>query len=83
MINPSPYSSAVPNTPRVTTAPTAPVTVPIFGMTSAVKARMPPSPWLSARITSVRYLIEITMTSAQTTTDASPNTLASVTAKPE
>ncbi len=52
VIRPSPYSSAVPNTPRVTIA--APVFVmgsPRRGMTSDVNARIPPSPWLSARIT--------------------------------
>ena len=31
---------------------------------SAVSARMPPSPWLSARITMTTYLIEMTSTSA-------------------
>ncbi len=34
---------------------------------------MPPSPWLSARITSARYLIEMMMISDQNTTDATPN----------
>ena len=34
---------------------------------------MPPSPWLSARITSARYLIEMMMISAQNTTDATPS----------
>jgi hypothetical protein len=33
---------------------------------------MPPSPWLSARMTSARYLIEMTITSAQKTIDATP-----------
>jgi len=30
---------------------------------SAVSARMPPSPWLSARMTIAMYLIEMTSTS--------------------
>ena len=51
------------------------------GMTSAVRARMPPSPWLSARITSGRYLIEMMMISAQNTSEATPSALASVTAR--
>ena len=33
---------------------------------------MPPSPWLSARITVARYLRQMTMTSAQNATDAAP-----------
>ena len=32
---------------------------PRVGISSAVNARMPPSPWLSARMTSSRYLIEM------------------------
>ena len=46
-----------------------------LGMTSAVRARMPPSPWLSARITSIRYLIEMMMISDQNTSEATPNAL--------
>ena len=33
---------------------------------------MPPSPWLSARITNERYLIEMITISAQNTIDATP-----------
>ena len=39
-----------------------PVGRPRFGSSSAVRARMPPSPWLSARITNARYLIEMMTT---------------------
>ena len=40
---------------------------------------MPPSPWLSARITSARYLIEMMMISAQKAIDATPSALVSMT----
>ena len=50
------------------------------GVTSAVRARMPPSPWLSARMTNVRYLTQITSTSDQNMSDSRPSTLASMTA---
>ena len=70
-MSPSPYSSAVPNTPSVTTTAAFWVILP-RGMIIAVSAKMPPSPWLSARITNIRYLTEMIMTSAQNTTDATP-----------
>src|SRR6478735_1278840 len=50
-------------------------------MTRAVRARMPPSPWLSARITRSRYLIEMTMINAQNASDAMPSALSSVTGR--
>jgi hypothetical protein len=46
----------------------------LIGVESAVSARMPPSPWLSARITNTRYLIETTMISAQKISDSTPRT---------
>ena len=45
---------------------------------SAVSARMPPSPWLSARITMAMYLTETTMSSAQMMSDSTPSTLSCV-----
>ena len=64
----------MPNTPSVMTPAVIPLAAtPLRGITSAVRARIPPSPWLSARITSARYLIEMMMISAQNTTDATPN----------
>ena len=42
---------------------------------------MPPSPWLSARITSVRYLTEMMTTRAQNTIDATPYAFARVTSR--
>ena len=41
-------------------------------MISAVRARIPPSPWLSARITSARYLTQMITTNAQNASDATP-----------
>lgn len=84
VINPSPYSSAVPNTPRVMIA--APERLggePGSGITSAVNARIPPSPWLSARITRKRYLIEMTISNDQNTTDATPYAFAAETSSSE
>ena len=49
-----------------------PVGRPDLGNSSAVNARMPPSPWLSARITSARYLTEMITINAQNTTEATP-----------
>ena len=42
-------------------------------MISAVSARMPPSPRLSARITSAMYLTQMITTSAQNASDATPS----------
>ncbi len=81
VIRPSPYSRAVPNTPSAMMARLAPTGSPRVGINSAVSARMPPSPWLSARITSARYLTEMMTTSAQNTTEATPYALAWVTAR--
>ena len=39
---------------------------------------MPPSPWLSARITKERYLTTTTSVSDQNTSEMIPNTLAAV-----
>ncbi|CAB4574090.1 unannotated protein [freshwater metagenome] len=41
-------------------------------MTIAVRARIPPSPWLSAFMTKVRYLMEMMMTRAQKASEATP-----------
>ncbi len=59
---PSPYSIDAPNTPSSTSTGAAPATTVREGM-SEVRARMPPSPWLSARITMAMYLIEMIRTS--------------------
>ena len=47
-----------------------------------VRARMPPSPLLSARITKPTYLIVMTTTSDQKTSESTPRTFASVGATP-
>ena len=63
VIMPSPYSSAAPNRPIMTRIGCT--IFPPFDRTSATSARMPPSPWLSARITNSRYLIDTVMISDQ------------------
>ena len=50
--------------------------------TSAVNARMPPSPRLSARMISVMYFSVTTITSAQTMTDRTPSTFSGVSERP-
>lgn len=40
---------------------------------------MPPSPWLSARITNRMYFSEMTMSIAHSTSDSTPSTLSGVT----
>ena len=49
---------------------------------SAVSARIPPSPSLSARMTTVRYLTEITISSDQNTSERTPRMFSSTTAMP-
>ena len=63
VIMPSPYSIDAPKTPSRTSTGAAPVTRARGGIRE-VSARMPPSPWLSARMTSAMYLTEMTSTSA-------------------
>ena len=40
---------------------------------SDISARMPPSPWLSARITNRQYLIEMVMISSQKISESDPS----------
>ncbi len=40
---------------------------------SNISARMPPSPWLSARITNRQYLIETVMISSQKISESDPS----------
>ncbi len=69
---PSPYNNAVPNTPNETRMPALATVRPRFGITSAVSAKIPPSPLLSARMTNIRYLIEMMMTSDQKANEHTP-----------
>ncbi len=46
--------------------------------TSAISASTPPSPLLSARITKIRYLMEMSSVSAQKISDSTPITLSGV-----
>jgi hypothetical protein len=51
-------------------------------MIRAVRARIPPSPSLSARITNAMYLIEITIISDQKINETIPSTFAIDTSSP-
>jgi hypothetical protein len=44
------------------------------GLTNASRARMPPSPWLSARMIRIAYLMEMTMINDQKISDTTPST---------
>ncbi len=73
---PSPYSSPAPI--RISTA--GRVAFPLADLrrksgSRASRASTPPSPWLSARMMNVRYLIVTTRVSAQKTSDATPSTV--------
>jgi hypothetical protein len=72
VIMPSPYSSAAPNRPMAIIRPTRQPARSTPLVTSDMSARMPPSSWLSARITKMQYLIEMVSRIAQTTSDSSP-----------
>ena len=92
VIMPSPYSSAAPNRPSMTSiigcARRQVVRVDAVGRlvgrwprrrgraTSAISASTPPSPSLSARMTKSRYLTETTSVSDQKTSDRMPKMFA-------
>jgi len=44
------------------------------GLTKASNARMPPSPWLSARMINIAYLMDMTMIKDQKISDTTPST---------
>ena len=72
VMTPSPYRRAVPKTPSATRTPARATRRCSRGRTRAVRARMPPSPLLSARITKNRYLTEMMMTSDQNAREQMP-----------
>jgi hypothetical protein len=78
----SPYRREAPKSPSSTSTQWRRRACSEAGVTSAVRAIIPPSPQLSARITKARYLIEMTRISAQKISDSSPSTLAAVGATP-
>lgn len=49
---------------------------------SAVSARMPPSPWLSARMMKMTYFTVTVMISAQKISDSTPRMTSGVSGKP-
>jgi hypothetical protein len=89
VMTPSPYSSAAPKSPSTTRAAravgplrAAEASSCVRGVTRARSARMPPSPWLSARRMKVMYFTTITSTSDHTMSDRMPSTLATVGSTP-
>ena len=76
VITPSPYSSAAPKMPSMIRMERFLASAP--GRTSASRARIPPSPRLSARSTSAMYLKETTKLSDQNTSDSTPRTFSGV-----
>ena len=73
---PSPYSSPAPI--RISTAGRVALPLAVLRRksgSSASRARMPPSPWLSARMMNVRYLMVTTSVNAQKTREAIPRTV--------
>ena len=78
VMTPSPHSNAAPNRPSITsTAPRPDCRNPLLA--SAISARMPPSPLLSARRTYNVYLIEMMIVRDQKINDNTPSTLLGVT----
>ena len=83
VITPSPYSSAAPNRPaQVSNVVRDSSRLPKCGPTSASRARIPPSPWLSARITSMAYFRVTTISSDQTSSDRLPSSTSWLAAPP-
>jgi hypothetical protein len=71
-MTPSPMSREVPKRPRRMSAQRPPRRIALTGVTSEVRARVPPSPRLSARSMKRRYFAQITRTSAQKTRERTP-----------
>ena len=57
------------------TANTLPQPLKLLAPTRDISARMPPSPWLSARMTNRQYFIEIVMIRVQTINERTPSAL--------
>ena len=77
VIMPSPYNSPAPNITSNAGHGSRPDRCARSGR-SASNAKMPPSPWLLARMITVRYLSDTTSMSAQITSDRTPSTFSGV-----
>ena len=77
VITPSPKNSAAPNSPAHMIQRLRPRAA--ARNASTIKARMPPSPRLSARISTRTYLMVTTSISAQAINDSTPKTRRSLT----
>ena len=73
-------SSAAPTRPRKMNSGLVTDSLRVRPTTSAISARMPPSPRLSARRMKATYSMEMTRMRTQKITDRTPRTLASSTA---
>ncbi len=78
-MTPSPYSNAAPNSPMDTSAQLCRARPEV---TSDISARMPPSPWLSARITKKQYFSDTISSSDQMISDSNPSAAAASTFPP-
>ncbi len=77
VMTPSPYRSAAPKSPSRSSAD-RPFFEMSFWPTSAISARIPPCPRLSARMTNSRYLNVTTKVIAQKTRERTPSTFSGV-----
>ena len=78
VMTPSPYSSAAPITPSRTSSGSRSPMATLPAATKDSSAKMPPSPSLSARSTSVTYFSDTIAISAQRMSDTMPVTSAAV-----
>ena len=79
---PSPYSKVAPISPTMTMTARHPPRLAFCGLIRARRARMPPSPWLLARMMRPAYLTEITTISDQKINDTIPSTASGEIAPP-
>ena len=79
VMTPSPYSSDAPAMPTAIIPPLAmPRDFASLGKASESSARMPPSPWLSARMTMARYFTETSVNMLQMMSESTPTISRSV-----
>ena len=74
VIIPSPYSRPAPKIPSPSNHRVRRLRSARSGTASAISARMPPSPWLSARSTYPRYFTETIRINDHKMSDRTPNT---------
>lgn len=82
VIMPSDKSKDEPNNPNTITYFRGPLCGSVRLSSSVSNAMIPPSPWLSARITKVKYLTTTTRINVQKTRESTPSTFSRMTANP-